>query len=158
MKKMLILGVLAWFAMTATSFASLNDAACQPRLELMHTLLQMNITDSQKHAIATILAKHKAEFQPIMSQMRAARQDLWQSMNSDPMDKKAVLNSYERLASAREKFLLISMDVLREIADTLNPEQQRILKEGIAQFADAVACRATSVRALVGEWVEIHSR
>ena len=159
MKKKLVVGLLIGLMITGTALAAHCDfPACQPRLELMGTLMHMKITDGQKHAIAAILMRHKPDFQPVVASIKIARSDLRRAMRSDSPDRNAVLAAYRRLTSSGEKFVLLAADVLAEIKGILNPKQRRILKEGQEHLDRAIACRIQSHRALLSEWVKVHAQ
>ncbi len=158
MKKKLVVGLIMGIIITGSAFAAYHDLyKCQPRLELMSILTRMKITDAQKHDVASILARHKTEFQPLIVSIKKARMDLRRAIRADSANKETILDAYRRLTSSGEKLVLLGAEVLGEVKGVLTPEQQQILKAEQENIDRAIECRIKSYRTFLYEWIDVHA-
>jgi len=152
-----MVGVLIGVWITGTAMATHQEFfVCQPRWLAVETLMKMNMTDQQKHAMAVILRKHRRAFQPVIASLKSARLDLRRAMRAEPTNKKDLLDAYHRLCTSGEYFLLLMTEMLSQIKATLTPAQLRILKEGQSKLDKAIENRIQSRQALLNHWIEIH--
>ena len=159
MKRKLIITFVIGLILTGTALAAHYDfGPCQPRMELLRTFAKMKVNDAQKHAIATILKRHKSEFEAAITTFKNDRKNLKDAIWTENANQKAVKSAYEKLASSGERILLLTVKVFREIDKILTPNQRRILREGRERINKAVACKMQSRRALVNEWVQLYAQ
>lgn len=160
MKKAWGVGLLVGILIAGTAVAARRNgfSACEPRWIVGETLMRMNVSEQQKSEIATILRKHKQAFQVVIASLKSARADLRKAMRAEPNDKKTILTAYHNLCDSGEKFLLLLVDTLAEVRDTLTPAQKDILRNGQSKLDETIVRTIASRRALLREWIGIQSR
>ncbi len=159
MKRKLMITFIIGLMLTGTAQAARYDfGPCQPFMEMLRTFAKMKVNDTQKRAIATILKRHKSEFETALTAFKNDRENLKNAIWMKNSNHKVVKSAYEKLASSGERILLLTVKVFREIDKILTPEQRRILREGKERINKAIACRMQSRRVFVNQWVQLYAQ
>jgi len=87
-----------------------------------------NLTDDQKHQVATILTNHKTALETDATQLRTARRTLMTQMTSDTPDPAALSAAYDGVATASKTLALEWNAVRGEVQALLTPDQTTQLK------------------------------
>ncbi len=160
MRKKLAAAFIMVIIFTGAAYGARHESSfyLQPHFEIMRTLMQMKITESQKHEIAGILMDYKNEFKPVTDSIKSAKNNLRKAILAKSPDKKLVLDAYGRLASSGEEFVLLITEMITAIKSILTPEQLAILEKNGKRIGNAIDHKIKSRRHLLNEWIKMYAR
>ena len=96
---------------------------------LKQCLEQLNLTDTQKEEIATILTKHKTERDALQEKQAKARENLRTVLSADDSTEGQIRAAWRKVSSVKEDMLLLRYKTKKEVFGVLTPQQQKQVKE-----------------------------
>ncbi len=96
---------------------------------LMRTLRQLDLTDSQKSQIQTIMESNKDQHQAARENVQAAMDDFREVMAADTFNETAIRQAFQKAASAREEAMVLRARTFHQIRQVLTAEQQAQLEQ-----------------------------
>jgi Spy/CpxP family protein refolding chaperone len=124
---------------------------------MLRLLIRLDLTDSQKHEAALILAKHRDEGKEEMEAMRKAMEALRAAMEAE-LDEEAVREVFKGVAAAGEEMAVHGAKVVAELKGILTPEQRSVLEEHRVARQEKRRGRKEHRASFLDEWIDMHSK
>jgi periplasmic protein CpxP/Spy len=124
---------------------------------MLGMVLTLGLTDAQKHDVAVILKKSRADFDRDVEAMREALKAIHDVMRNDPGNEQLVRQASRKIASAGEELAVLRGKVSAEIKALLSKEQLKRLEEQAPPPPDASKPPVPPMRVLVDEWIDAHA-
>jgi protein CpxP len=94
----------------------------------------LNLTDAQKQQVQQIHENHRTTIEPLMQQMRAKRQELWQLQSGQTFDEALVQQKLTDIAGIEAKLMGEQFRMRQETMAVLTPEQKTQLEQRRSEF------------------------
>jgi Spy/CpxP family protein refolding chaperone len=94
-----------------------------------HSLGQLDLSDTQRQQIRSIVQSHREEFRALGERTRAARQKLHELVTAEAVDETAIRAASSELAGVQADGAILRARVHQEVFATLTPEQQAKAKQ-----------------------------
>jgi protein CpxP len=120
-------------------------------IRCLKTMLQLDLSDSQKSKMLSIITKYENESENLMMGLRGARRDFTRVFENEIFNEDEVRNALRRTAPIREELQVMRLRMLAELKTVLTPEQRELFKELRAK-------RIERLKARFGTWLESDSR
>lgn len=134
-----------------------RESGAEPYEFMLMTLLQLRLSDCQKHDIALLLKQHQAGLRRVIGEVVEARQRLTDAIDADYSDERTVKEISRRVADCEEELALLKAQIEVEIKGLLTAEQQAILQDMKADIVEKIRERVENRLALLDQWIEDHS-
>ncbi|MBF0509066.1 MAG: Spy/CpxP family protein refolding chaperone [Deltaproteobacteria bacterium] len=125
---------------------------------ILNLLTQLNLTDAQKQAVATILKSNQTQSQTLRANLKTAFQNLHTVINTPNATEAAVRAAYKLVAAAGEDMVVNRVNVMTQIKAVLTPDQ-------LAQLAQIKQARLAKMQSKLGtgnslltEWINMYSK
>ena len=125
---------------------------------LLKALLNLDLTEVQKHEAALILSKYRDEGQARRDALRTAMEELRETAEADPFDEEAVRTAFKGVAGAGEEMAVHGAKLVAELKGILTPEQKESLEEHRAARQERRKGRKRNRVSFLDEWIETHSQ
>ncbi|MBF0566387.1 MAG: Spy/CpxP family protein refolding chaperone [Nitrospirae bacterium] len=120
---------------------------------LLKAIIQLNLSDAQKSAIAAILKKNSTAVKTDVQGVLTARAALLDAIHSDTYNEAAVRNASKDVASKEEDLAVLRAQIVSEINVVLTPEQKATISETKKEIQDRIAQRVENISALINAWI-----
>lgn len=100
-----------------------------PELRTLKTIIQLDLSDSQKSKIMSIIEKYENERAGLKESLREARKNLSRVLEAEPADEKQIRSALRREAPIREELFVQRMKMAAELKTVLSPEQLQLLEQ-----------------------------
>ena len=122
-------------------------------------VLQLDLTDAQKHDIAVILKKNREEGKAKRADFREAMINLKSVAIADGSNETAVRDAYKAVAAAGEEMAVFKAKVGSELKSVLTPEQVQTIEEKRTERLEKFSNIADSPKhSFIDEWIEMYSK
>ncbi|MBF0496857.1 MAG: Spy/CpxP family protein refolding chaperone [Deltaproteobacteria bacterium] len=125
---------------------------------ILNNLLQLNLTDAQKHDIAVILKSHKDQAKTLIANLRTAGQNLRTVVTTPNITEAAVRDAYRAVAAAGEELVVLKVKVMAEIAPILTQDQKDSLAQLKKDRQEKMQNRIKLGTTMIEEWIDSHSK
>ena len=125
---------------------------------LLKALLNLDLTEAQKHEAALILSKYRDEGQARRDALRTAMEALRGTAEADPFDEEAIRAAFKGVAGAGEEMAVHGAKLVAELKGILTPEQKESLEEQRAARHEKRKGRKGNRVSFLDEWIETHSQ
>jgi Spy/CpxP family protein refolding chaperone len=125
---------------------------------VLRVLLDLDLTDAQKHEAALILSKYRDQGKELRDALRTAMEGLREAVEADAFDEAAVRTAFKGVASAGEEMAVHGAKVVAELKGILTPEQRAALEEHKAARHEKHKGRRGNRTSFLDEWIEMHSQ
>ncbi len=125
---------------------------------LLKALLDLDLSDAQKHEAALILSKYRDEGLARRDALRTAMEALRGTAEADPFDEEAIRAAFKGVAGAGEEMAVHGAKLVAELKGILTPEQKESLEEHRAARHEKRNGRMGNRVSFLDEWVETHSQ
>lgn len=147
----------AAYAAASTASAPLEEDGFGLRQSILRTIIELNLTDAQKHEAALILKKHRPEAGEAFDRVRQAVTDMSEVMKREPQNEQAVREAFRKAAAAGEDMAVARGRIMAELRGVLTPEQQALLFKRRNVLRGKIRDRIEAGRALVHEWIALRA-
>lgn len=104
-----------------------------PGLFGLKTLLELNLSDSQKSQVLSIYGKYENDIKSAMNSLMEARKNLHTALQAPEFNEDGIRNAYDQVAQFGEELLVMGAKMMAELKTVLTPEQLQLLKKIKAQ-------------------------
>jgi periplasmic protein CpxP/Spy len=94
----------------------------------------IQLTDSQRQQVRSIMESHRAEFQAVAAKVLDARRDFAEAIEADTLDEAAIRARSTAMAAAMAEEAILQARVRSEVRALLSAEQLEQLKQRRAEF------------------------
>ena len=98
----------------------------------LKAIIQLDLSDSQKSKITSIIEKYENERAGLKESLREARKNLTRVLEAEPADEAQIRSALRREAPIREKLFVQRVKMAAELKTVLSPEQLQLLEQGKA--------------------------
>jgi Spy/CpxP family protein refolding chaperone len=123
------------------------DSMVGPGIRGLKTMLQLDLSDSQKSKMLSIIEKYETERESLKRSLREARGDFTRIFETETFNEDEVRKALRRTAPLKEDLQVMRLKMLAELKTVLTPEQRQLFKELRVQ-------RSERVKARCGSWLE----
>jgi len=123
----------------------------------LKVLDQLNLTESQKHAIANILKQNREQARELRSEMFAAKRNLADAITGNSFNEGAVRSAAQQAAATEEQMAVLRAKAFDEIRNQLTPEQIETLQKIRADFASKIQQRMERRMSPIDQWIDQNS-
>ena len=95
----------------------------------MKTLLELNLSDSQRSELLGIIEKYRGEREKLRDRMRETGKNLRAAMGADEFNESRVREAYRKSSSVREEMFVLRAKMMDDIKKVLTDEQRAKLEE-----------------------------
>ena len=127
-----------------------HDSMVGPGIRGLKTMLQLDLSDSQKSKMLSTIEKYETERESLKRSLREARGDFTRVIETETFNEDEVRNALRRTAPIREELQVKRLRMLAELKTVLTPEQRQLFKELRAR-------RIERMKARCGAWLERES-
>ena len=120
-----------------------------PGLMGLKTVLELNLTDTQKEQVLTIIEKYRDTQDKTMESLRAARADLGSAIHAEEFDEQKVRTAHRALSALMEELLVVKGTMGAEMKAVLSADQIELLKERRAQGMERMKKRRSYRRSVI---------
>ncbi len=124
-----------------------HDSMVGPGIRGLKTMLQLDLSDSQKSKMLSIIEKYETERESLKRSLREARGDVTRIFETETFNEDEVRNALRRTAPLKEDLQVMRLKMLAELKTVLTPEQRKLIKELRTQ-------RIERLKARCGTWLE----
>ena len=104
-----------------------------PGFRGLKIFIQLNLSDSQKSEILSIIEKYENERESLGKSLSEARENVIKLLESEQFNEDEIRNALRRTAPIREELLVMRAKMMAELKRVLTPEQLQLLEERKAQ-------------------------
>jgi Spy/CpxP family protein refolding chaperone len=115
----------------------------------LKTLIQLNLSDSQKSRILSIIGKYENDIENAKNNLREARHNIRAALQAGKFNENEIRNAYRQAAPIKEELLVMGAKMMAEMKTVLTAEQLQLLEERKAQ-------RIEEIRGRFDRWFENH--
>jgi Spy/CpxP family protein refolding chaperone len=115
----------------------------------LKTLIQLNLSDSQKSRILSIIEKYETDIESAKNNLREARHNIRAALQAGEFNENEIRNAYRQAAPIKEELLVMGAKMKAEMKTVLTPEQLQVLEERKAE-------RIEDMRGRFDRWFENH--
>jgi Spy/CpxP family protein refolding chaperone len=116
-----------------------------PGFHGLKTLIQLDLSDSQKSEIMSILEKYDNETANLKESLRETRKNLARVLDTDQADENQIRSALRQAAPIKEELIVMRVKMLAELKKVLTPEQLQLLNRGKAHRIDRRKTRSGPV-------------
>ena len=145
---MVLVGALAVGAMNFGGHSGLTGVKGS-RILGLKTLIQLNLSDSQKSRILSIIEKYENDIESAKNNLREARHNIRAAIQAGEFNENAIRNAHRQAAPIKEELLVMGAKMKAEMKTVLTPEQLQLLEERKAE-------RIGEIRSRFDRWFENH--
>ncbi|HIJ56147.1 MAG TPA: Spy/CpxP family protein refolding chaperone [Deltaproteobacteria bacterium] len=95
----------------------------------LKTFIELNLSETQKTAVLSIMDKYQDKRQGTRENLREARENLRNALKSEPFNEDGVRTVYRQVSLIQEDLLVLRVQMRSELKALLTPEQSELLKE-----------------------------
>jgi len=99
-----------------------------PGLHGLKTMIQLDLSDSQKLEIMSIIEKYDNERANLKESLREARKDLTSVMQAEQADENQIRSALRRAAPIKEELFVMRVKMMAELKKVLTAEQLQLLE------------------------------
>jgi len=125
---------------------------------VLKLLVKLDLTDSQKHEAALILAKYRDEGKEKGDALRKAMEALRAASEASVFDEDAVRTAFEGVAAEGEEMAVHGAKLVAELRGILTPEQKAMLEERKAHRQEKRKGRREHRSSFLDEWIDMYSK
>ncbi len=122
-----------------------------PGFHGLKTLIQLDLSDSQKLKIMSIIEKYENQRASLKESLREARKNLTRVLETEQPDEDQMRSALRRAAPIREELFVLRVKMAAELKTVLTPEQLQLLEQRQAH-------RTERLKARIGPWLEDTSK
>ena len=115
----------------------------------LKTLVQLNLSDSQKSLILSIIEKYENDIEKAKNNLREERHNIRAALQAEEFNEDEIRNAYRQAAPIKEELLVMGAKMKAEMKTVLTPEQLQLLEERKAE-------RIEQIRGRFDRWFENH--
>ena len=119
------------------------------RISGLKTLIELNLSDSQKSQILSIIDKYEKDMKIARNNLREARHNIRRIMEAGELNENDLRNACRLAAPIKEDLLVMGAKMKSELKKVLTTEQLQLLEEGKAR-------RMERMRERLDSWYENH--
>lgn len=112
-----------------------------PDLRGLKTIIQLDLSDSQKLKIMSIIEKYDNERSRLKESLREARKNLTRVMQTEQADENQIRSALRRAAPIREELFVMRAKMVAELKTVLTPEQLQLLEKRKAHRTERLKAR-----------------
>lgn len=125
---------------------------------LLRAMLNLDLTDVQKHEAALILSRYRDEGKARRQALRSAMEVLRETTEAEPFNEEAIRGAFKGVAGAGEEMAVHGAKLVAELKGILTPEQKASLEEQRTARHGKREGRMENTISLLDEWIETHSK
>ena len=103
--------------------------ALGPGLHGLRTIIQLDLSDSQKLQLMNIMEKYDNERETLKESLREANKNLAGILESEQPDEAEIRNALRRAAPIKEELLVMRVKMMAELKTVLTPSQLQLLEK-----------------------------
>jgi Spy/CpxP family protein refolding chaperone len=107
-----------------------------PGFHGLKTLIQLDLSDSQKSEIMSILEKYDNETANLKESLKETRKNLARVLHTDQADENQIRSTLRQAAPIKEELFVMRVKMVVELKKVLTPEQLQVLNQGKAHRID----------------------
>lgn len=115
----------------------------------LKTLIQLNLSDSQKSRILSIIEKYENDIESAKNNLREARHNIRAAIQAGEFNENAIRNAHRQAAPIKEELLVMGAKMKAEMKTVLTLKQLQLLEERKAE-------RIEEIRGRFDRWFENH--
>jgi len=100
-----------------------------PGFHGLKTIIQLDLSDSQKLKIMSILKKYENERAGLKESLREARKNLTRVLETEQADEDQIRSALRRAAPIKEELFVMRVKMVAELKTVLTPEQFQLLEQ-----------------------------
>jgi Spy/CpxP family protein refolding chaperone len=104
-----------------------------PGIRGLKTMIQLDLSDSQKSKILSIIETYESERESLKKRLREAREEFTGALESETFNEGEVREALRRRAPIREELQVMRLKMMAELKTVLTAEQRQLFKELRAQ-------------------------
>jgi Spy/CpxP family protein refolding chaperone len=126
---------------------------------IFHALIELDLSDSQKHELALILKVKREGLRATHEDFREAMAMLREAVHAYEGDESAIREASRAVAEIGEEMAVERAKLISEVERILTPQQLKTLEERRAEMLERrMAQRGHHGHILLDEWIEMYSR
>ena len=129
---MVLAGAFAVDAMHSGRHSGFTDVMGS-RILGLKTLIELNLSDSQKSQLLNIIDKYEKDMQIARNNLREARHNIRTILKAGEFNENDLRNACQQAAPFKEDLLVMGAKMKAELKTVLTPEQLQLLEERKAQ-------------------------
>lgn len=116
-----------------------------PGFHGLKTMIQLDLSDSQKSEIMSILEKYDKDIANLKKSLRETRKNLTRLLDTDQADESQIRSALRQAAPIKEELFVMRVKMVAELKKVLTPEQLQLLNQGKAHRIDRQKTRSGPV-------------
>jgi len=128
----MVLTVVIGLALTSTANAQFGHGRMMcgkgPGFPGLRMVMDLDLSDTQRDEIRTIVKKYRAEGKEIREDLASARENMAAVMFADPLDEAAVRNQFQSVVPQMENLAVFGARIISEVKTVLTPDQLEAMK------------------------------
>ena len=97
----------------------------------LKALMALDLSDSQKAEIKSILNNYKEERNEIRTQLLDAKKDAMENLHGKPFDEENTRLAFRKISPIMENAMVLKAKIMSELRTVLTPEQRDALKKNV---------------------------
>ncbi len=116
-----------------------------PGFHGLKTMIQLDLSDSQKLEMMSILEKYHNETANLKESLKETRKNLARVLNTDQADEDQIRSALRQAAPIKEELFVMRVKMMAQLKKVLTPEQLQVLNQGKAHGIDRWKTRSGPV-------------
>ncbi|MBF0548909.1 MAG: Spy/CpxP family protein refolding chaperone [Deltaproteobacteria bacterium] len=160
MKKTLIVSFVLVFVLVGVVSGAIAYGGSHHKRScgILGWVTKLDLTDAQKHSIATILKSNKAQSQKLWAGLKTAKENFRTAVKAPNATEAAMRAAYKPLSAAREDLVINRAQVKAQIMKVLTPEQQAQLEKRKEHHLAKKKDHPKTGKSLTEEWIDKYSK
>ena len=100
-----------------------------PQFRVLKTIIQLDLSDSQKLKIMSIIEKYENETASLKQSLREARKNLTRVLETEQADEDQIRTALRQAVPIREELFVQRVKMAAELKTVLTPEQFQLLEQ-----------------------------
>lgn len=119
------------------------------------TLMELDLSDSQKAAVRNIVGKYREQGEPIRDQLLEAKENTRDVVEAEPFDEENVRQAFKEILPLLEEAMVLKTKCMVELRSILNPDQLELLKEKRAEVAEKMKKGMRFRESMIDTWLQM---
>lgn len=120
----------------------------------LRTLMQLDLTDTQKAEVSTIINKYREERKNMSLQLPEAKEQLGSAIHAENFSEENVRQAHRNVSSIMENLVVLRAKFMAELKPVLTSDQLKVLKEKRAEASEKMKERRQLKQTMMDAWLQ----
>ncbi|MBW2011748.1 MAG: Spy/CpxP family protein refolding chaperone [Deltaproteobacteria bacterium] len=120
----------------------------------LRTLMQLDLTDTQKAEVRTIIDKYREQRQNMELQLSEPKEQLQLAIHAENFSEENVRQAHQNVSSIMEEMVVLRAKLMAELKPVLTADQLKVLEEKRAESPEKRQKRRQFYQTMMDAWLQ----